>query len=280
LVFFDSGFGPHAAVYPIDANAFTNPDLVFPIDAFQELPLVRAGAAANIDSLHVVRAAGVVVKPSGHVLQEIPGGGSRLFAERGDVLVSPTVGGWSDTWQERRPDSALPAEEHARRGRRRVMAFWAWIAYFVLLVIGLIALWVTTGRAPVIYATSWIGVGFAVRAAANRRRHALVAKRSAQEVRARPAGPIEQFPVRLWWAAGFGDGPVAVLEIERQAGSGLSIPVTGVPQGFSLAPGAVAMVQGPVDDGQAYSVTVQGEQFWPIAPAFARPVPLADRENR
>lgn len=85
-----------------------------------------------------------------------------------------------------------------------------------------------TGRAPILYTTCAFGLGATIRAADNRRRHALGASRA--------------------------DG-VAV-----------NVPATGEPKGFTIEPGVVAPVSGPVGVGLTPSMTINNVELWPTAP--------------
>lgn len=98
---------PGAALYPLDATAYTSATRSFVVSSRQELPRLRPGAVVAVEQVGprerdlVVHAGGVDIRPFDQ--QGVHALPIRLFAERGDVLVHPAVAWHEPSWRHLEP---------------------------------------------------------------------------------------------------------------------------------------------------------------------------------
>jgi len=73
---------------------------------------------------------------------------------------------------------------------------------------------------------------------------------------------------RLWWAAGWADGPISVIELTSPvSGATTNLPVVNVPIEFDLPTGTRVEVHGDPFAGAA-AIRVRGVTLWSSARSF------------
>ena len=267
LVIYRTDDGPEAALYPLEANAFSPPDWVFPLSAHQPLPEEEPGSIVTISG--PVRAGAVPTIHAGDVeivpargLSRYAMHGDRIFAEKGDVIAHPHAIGWETSWRHVASPSTSPLQQW--ESRMRTM-FWAAVLSLALLVgwIGF-AVWRAINgdsvRGPGIYTSLTFGGVIASGVYAYRARRAI---RRARRLVDRQPHPMT---MQIWWAAGGPGGPMAMAALFPPDADATTppvshVPVVNVPVGLRTSEPVAVEVRGDPDDAP---VIVYGdEELWP-----------------
>lgn len=267
LVIYRTDGGPEAALYPLDANAFSHPEWVFPVRPEQPLPEDQPGSPVTINgsleagALPTILAGDVEIVParglSRHALD-----GDRIFAERGEVIAHPHAVGWKPSWRHVQSPSTTGLQQWESRMRT---AFWG-AAIAGAMVLGWLpfAVWRAFNgdavRGPGIVTALSLGAVVASGTYAYRARRAM---RRARSLADRPSHPMR---MRIWWAAGGPEGPMAMAALfapdaDETAPAVSHVPLVNVPTGLTTADLVDVEVRG--DPAEAPVILHGKEELWP-----------------
>ena len=266
-----AGLPGRASLYPVDANAFSEPLFTFALQADQELPRLDPGAVVTIHgelergSHPLIDAAGTAIRAASGLVPGAGQVGSRLFAERGNVLGHPAVVGWRRDWRYTRSGSLDPVSAWQRRLRTAIWSGWLSIVW-VVVMIGLLVFVGLRGRAfaPVGGGGAGLVSSLASFQLARRSRRAL---EGAERSLTRPSEPML---MRLRWTAGHGQGPMAVATLFASEDANGERPIShvsviNVPS--SYAPEGIVRCEVVGDPDHAPIIRVPEGDLWPVEEA-------------
>lgn len=266
--------GGVALLYPHDANAFSLPLAMVPLDPFQELPHIVVGDAVELNGPAVPGARvtircrdGVTIAPSSPL--ERPGDyASRLFAERDrTVIAHPGAGGGGPSWRRARsrsPSTVVEWEAWLRHRQRGAAV--SVVGGVVFLVAAGVIVIVGGGIRFVTMGLLLLGTGAAGLAQAGLSRRALQAARTVRD------SPSRRVRVRLWWSIGTGSGPTAIASIApREArdprAEAVHLAVLNTPPELFLPSWTDAEILGEATEGSCPIIRVDGNELWPAESA-------------
>jgi hypothetical protein len=194
-----------ASLYPLHAGAYSEPLFTFELRPDQELPRMEPGGEVEVrgrlekGSCPIVVAAGVEIVPAHGLVRGAGVQGSRLFAERGDVLAHPEVVGWQPGWRYVRSVSLESVEQWERLVRRDLCGGRVALVFAIAAFAGSVAGAYTAG--PLCLAG--LAPTLALYRLARRSHRAL---NEARDAIGREPAPMR---MRLVWTVGHGQGPMA-----------------------------------------------------------------------
>lgn len=266
--------GGVAILYPHDANAFSLPLAVVPLDPFQELPNIAVGDPVELSGPEVPGASvmircrdGVTIAPSSP-LQRPGDYASRLFAERDrTVIAHPGAVGSGPPWRQAQSRSpSTVAEWEAWLRQRHLGAAVSVVGGVVFLIAAGVIVAVSGGIRFVTIGLLMLGTGAAGLAQAGLSRRALQAARTARDL------PPRRVMVRLWWSIGTGSGPTAIASIAPQdardpSAEAVHLAVLNTPPGLFLPSWIDAEILGEATEGSCPIIRVDGNELWPAETA-------------
>lgn len=272
------------SLYPENANAFAEPTFSFELDPSQAIPKIASGAKVEVlgpceaGSRPVIVAGDVEVIPKSHLGKGGFCGESRLFAERGDLIVHPTLSGRVPTWQNQAPVSFDDLADWERRLRRDTRAGWGLLTLTVLFLAVFVFGAVNGSGPPIaptyVFAASG-GAGTIVTYRLWRRAH--TARAMLRRARQALDHPPTQMTMTIQWLVGHGDGPLALARLEplpaETANRVWAVPVINV--SATLAEGGQRVVDVYGDPGSDTVAIRAGDTIlWPDSPLNDEPTPI------
>ncbi|MGD9794748.1 MAG: hypothetical protein AB7V43_14840 [Acidimicrobiia bacterium] len=200
-----------------------------------------------------------------------------IFAERGQgVLAHPDVIGWSPSWRHAKSHSPLSVEEwETYLTHEKKVADWSLIAlviFLVLLVATVVFLATHGGGGGGGGGGAGGGAGGAgALAAFLRARRAL---RTLRDARLARTGPVTAAFARLWWSAGDGWGPEAmVTTASSKSPTPEDIighePVVNMRVGVTVPDWSPCEIIGDLSNGGVAIIRCCGLELWPARPSMA-----------
>jgi hypothetical protein len=260
VTFFLSPSGATVGVFPINANAYSGTIADFLVRPDQELPSAEPGAAAMArPDFREIEVGGVIVRPRGAVHTNNNVG--RISAEKGQVLARPGHEGPRSAWPEPAPVGERTLAEQEEALRKGVRNFILTVVLFLAAVAFTIAVWANTDRHPV----RGIVITAAAMVVAIREFVRVVrSKKSIAAARRTSDQPGRSMLMRLWWAAGYGAGPIAVASLWTSAepDTVVDLEVVGVPNGFDPPMGTEVVVRGEFTSEGGVTIQLGSTTLW------------------
>lgn len=267
LVIYRTDNGPEAALYPLDANAFSRPEWVFPLSSEQPLPDQEPGSVVTVEgelksgAVPTVMAGDIEIVPA-RGLQNSSLNGDRIFAERGEVIAHPQAIGWDTSWRH----VASPSSSSLRQWESRMRkAFWGAVFAWALVLC-----WVAFAAWRAVNGESTRGPGIvtalSVSAATVSGVYAVRARRTVRRARRLADAPTQPMTMRVWWAAGGPEGPMAMAALFPPDADDSAPAVSHVPL-VDAPPRLVTPDRVPVDvrgdPTDAPVIVHDGDELWP-----------------
>lgn len=272
LVLYRTEHGTEAALYPVDATAFSRPEWVFSLEPGQPLPNQQPGDVVAVEGPLApgaqprVRAADTEITVAGG-LRRHAFHGDRIFAERGDVVAHPQAIGWDTSWRHVVSPSRSSLSEWQHKVRKALAgAALTWLLLFAYLAF---AAWrLSNGdRVRPLGPAGVFGAGVAIASGA----YALRARRALRGARRLLHRGSRPMKMRLWWAAGGAEGPMAMAALfppdaHQDTSAVAHVPVVNVPPRLVTEHLVDVAVFGDPDDTPVIQL---GETYlWPAQASY------------
>ena len=266
--------GPEAALYPVDATAFSRPEWTFRVSSTQQLPNQEPGDVVTVEGPLQSGARPAIVAGDTEIvpargLQANALQGARIFAERGDVIAHPHAIDWDASWRHVASPSTSPLQQWESRMRK---ALWTAVLVWTVLVCWVaFAVWQAVNGEHVRGPGLVTGVSLAAATASGT--YAYRARRALRRARRAADGPARRMSMRVWWAAGGPEGPMAMAALfppdaDATTPAVSDVPLVNVPPRLQTAGLVDVEVRG---DPHGAPVIVHGDdELWPAQLSLER----------